>query len=85
MTAPLRTSLKTIAETGSFSLMMQSKQSTKLNFHFKNNRLKNQSLPLYYQQDIFIFYFQWLILLLIGNTMKNTMLRNFFKKFHFFD
>ncbi|EDN5567222.1 hypothetical protein C9U36_22995 [Salmonella enterica subsp. enterica serovar Enteritidis] len=27
------------------------------------------------QQDIFIFYIQWLIFLLIGNTMKNTMLR----------
>ncbi|TKW73423.1 MAG: hypothetical protein DI610_10005 [Staphylococcus hominis] len=24
---------------------------------------------------IFIFYIQWLIFLLIGNTMKNTMLR----------
>lgn len=27
------------------------------------------------KQDIFIFYIQWLIFLLIGNTMKNTMLR----------
>ena len=33
------------------------------------------SLPLYCKQDIFIFYIQWLIFLLIGNTMKNTMLR----------
>ena len=32
-------------------------------------------LPLYCKQDIFIFYIQWLIFLLIGNTMKNTMLR----------
>lgn len=31
--------------------------------------------PLYCKQDIFIFYIQWLIFLLIGNTMKNTMLR----------
>lgn len=30
---------------------------------------------LYCKQDIFIFYIQWLIFLLIGNTMKNTMLR----------
>ncbi|OSJ79719.1 replication protein RepC, partial [Salmonella enterica subsp. enterica serovar Newport str. SHSN010] len=29
----------------------------------------------YCKQDIFIFYIQWLIFLLIGNTMKNTMLR----------
>lgn len=34
-----------------------------------------ESLPLYCKQDIFIFYIQWLIFLLIGNTMKNTMLR----------
>ena len=34
-----------------------------------------RSLPLYCKQDIFIFYIQWLIFLLIGNTMKNTMLR----------
>src|SRR5574340_311682 len=33
------------------------------------------SLPFYCKQDIFIFYIQWLIFLLIGNTMKNTMLR----------
>jgi len=33
------------------------------------------SFPLYCKQDIFIFYIQWLIFLLIGNTMKNTMLR----------
>ncbi|KAA6270902.1 hypothetical protein EY727_28995 [Klebsiella pneumoniae] len=26
--------------------------------------------PLYCKQDIFIFYIQWLIFLLIGNTMK---------------
>ena len=32
-------------------------------------------LPFYCKQDIFIFYIQWLIFLLIGNTMKNTMLR----------
>ncbi|EOU2983406.1 hypothetical protein ACNVEU_004955, partial [Salmonella enterica subsp. enterica serovar Typhimurium] len=32
-------------------------------------------IPLYCKQDIFIFYIQWLIFLLIGNTMKNTMLR----------
>lgn len=31
--------------------------------------------PLYCKQDIFIFYIQWLIFLLIGNIMKNTMLR----------
>ena len=31
--------------------------------------------PLYCKQDIFIFYIQWFIFLLIGNTMKNTMLR----------
>ncbi|EJS83729.1 hypothetical protein AAUPMC_20961, partial [Pasteurella multocida subsp. multocida str. Anand1_cattle] len=31
--------------------------------------------PIYCKQDIFIFYIQWLIFLLIGNTMKNTMLR----------
>lgn len=31
--------------------------------------------PFYCKQDIFIFYIQWLIFLLIGNTMKNTMLR----------
>ncbi|MBJ3871707.1 replication protein C, partial [Salmonella enterica subsp. enterica serovar Kentucky] len=31
--------------------------------------------PLYCKQDIFIFYIQWLIFLLIRNTMKNTMLR----------
>jgi hypothetical protein len=43
------------------------------------------SLPLYCKQAIFIFYIQWLIFLLNGNTMKNTMLRNFFKKFHFFN
>ncbi|MGU9992438.1 hypothetical protein [Bordetella avium] len=35
----------------------------------------DESLPLYCKQDIFIFYIQWLIFLLIGNTMKNTMLR----------
>ncbi|HID4398097.1 TPA: hypothetical protein ACXE3F_005585, partial [Klebsiella pneumoniae] len=34
-----------------------------------------ESFPLYCKQDIFIFYIQWLIFLLIGNTMKNTMLR----------
>lgn len=34
-----------------------------------------QETPLYCKQDIFIFYIQWLIFLLIGNTMKNTMLR----------
>ncbi|MFA7523302.1 MAG: hypothetical protein WCY71_10300 [Halothiobacillaceae bacterium] len=34
-----------------------------------------KSFPLYCKQDIFIFYIQWLIFLLIGNTMKNTMLR----------
>jgi hypothetical protein len=33
------------------------------------------SFPLYCKQDIFIFYIQWLIFLLIGNTMKNTILR----------
>ena len=38
----------------------------------KLNRKEN---PLYCKQDIFIFYIQWLIFLLIGNTMKNTMLR----------
>lgn len=38
------------------------------------NRMPD-SLPLYCKQDIFIFYIQWLIFLLIGNTMKNTMLR----------
>jgi hypothetical protein len=32
-------------------------------------------IPFYCKQDIFIFYIQWLIFLLIGNTMKNTMLR----------
>ncbi|MRT01479.1 hypothetical protein GJQ57_22820 [Ralstonia pickettii] len=36
---------------------------------------EQSSLPLYCKQDIFIFYIQWLIFLLIGNTMKNTMLR----------
>ncbi|EFY9068934.1 hypothetical protein CUA48_11980 [Shigella boydii] len=35
----------------------------------------NSQIPLYSKQDIFIFYIQWLIFLLIGNTMKNTMLR----------
>ncbi|HFF0114548.1 TPA: hypothetical protein ACGAUY_006921, partial [Pseudomonas aeruginosa] len=35
----------------------------------------SRSFPLYCKQDIFIFYIQWLIFLLIGNTMKNTMLR----------
>lgn len=35
----------------------------------------NSQIPLYCKQDIFIFYIQWLIFLLIGNTMKNTMLR----------
>ncbi|EFS15373.1 hypothetical protein SF293071_3025 [Shigella flexneri 2930-71] len=35
----------------------------------------SKSFPLYCKQDIFIFYIQWLIFLLIGNTMKNTMLR----------
>ncbi|WP_342157486.1 hypothetical protein, partial [Proteus mirabilis] len=37
--------------------------------------LNQISIPLYCKQDIFIFYIQWLIFLLIGNTMKNTMLR----------
>ena len=37
--------------------------------------------PLYCKQDIFIFYIQWLIFLLIGNTMKNTMLRKGLKIF----
>ena len=41
-------------------------------------------LPLDCKRAIFTVYIQWLIFLLIGNTMKNTMLRNFFKKFHFF-
>ncbi len=30
-------------------------------------------------KPFFIFYFQWLIFLLIGNTMKDTMLRKSFK------
>ncbi|WHJ23010.1 hypothetical protein QL154_01295 (plasmid) [Escherichia coli] len=30
----------------------------------------NSQIPLYCKQDIFIFYIQWLIFLLIGNTMK---------------
>ena len=38
-------------------------------------RLEKGESPLYCKQDIFIFYIQWLIFLLIGNTMKNTMLR----------
>jgi hypothetical protein len=29
----------------------------------------------------FVFYIQWLIFLLNGNTMKNTMLRKSFKMF----
>ena len=37
--------------------------------------------PLYCKQDIFIFYIQWLIFLLIGNTMKNTILRKGLKIF----
>lgn len=36
---------------------------------------QSRLFPLYCKQDIFIFYIQWLIFLLIGNTMKNTMLR----------
>jgi hypothetical protein len=36
---------------------------------------RSNEFPLYCKQDIFIFYIQWLIFLLIGNTMKNTMLR----------
>ncbi|MDI7245720.1 phenol hydroxylase [Providencia stuartii] len=39
------------------------------------NKVTKLLLPLYCKQDIFIFYIQWLIFLLIGNTMKNTMLR----------
>jgi len=35
--------------------------------------------PLYCKRAIFISYIQWLIFLQIGNTMKNTMLRNSFK------
>mgnify|MGYP001813088459 len=31
--------------------------------------------PLNYKQAFFIFYIQWIIFLLNGNTMKNTMLR----------
>lgn len=38
---------------------------------------KFRSLPLYYQEAFFIFYFQWVIFLINGDTMKNTMLRNF--------
>ncbi|QUG61547.1 hypothetical protein D2J89_26080 (plasmid) [Escherichia coli] len=30
--------------------------------------------PLYCKQDIFIFYIQWLIFLLIGNTMRAASL-----------
>jgi len=33
-------------------------------------------LPLHGKQAIFTFYIQWHIFPLIGNTMKNTMLRN---------
>ena len=44
-----------------------------------------RSLPLHCKKAFFISYIQLLIVLLIGNTMKNTMLRNFFKKFHFFN
>ncbi|TVO71215.1 MAG: hypothetical protein FHK78_17200 [Sedimenticola selenatireducens] len=36
-------------------------------------------LPLDCKRAIFISYIQWLIFLLIGNTMKNTMLRKCFK------
>ena len=39
------------------------------------DQAESDLLPLYCKQDIFIFYIQWLIFLLIGNTMKNTMLR----------
>ena len=41
-------------------------------------------LPLDCKLAIFIFYIQWFIFLLIRNTMRNTMLRNFFKKVSFF-
>lgn len=36
-----------------------------------------ESFPLDYQQAFFFYYIQWLIFLLIGNTMENTMLKNF--------
>ena len=39
------------------------------------DQAESDLFPLYCKQDIFIFYIQWLIFLLIGNTMKNTMLR----------
>ena len=40
-----------------------------------SKHIKRVCIPLYCKQDIFIFYIQWLIFLLIGNIMKNTMLR----------
>lgn len=48
------------------------RHKTELGFCRKS---RAESFPLYCKQDIFIFYIQWLIFLLIGNTMKNTMLR----------
>ena len=42
---------------------------------FEYRLYADREIPLYCKQDIFIFYIQWLIFLLIGNTMKNTMLR----------
>ncbi|HHF1260958.1 TPA: hypothetical protein ACPI5F_001843 [Haemophilus influenzae] len=44
-------------------------------FGYTSNKAEADPPPLYCKQDIFIFYIQWLIFLLIGNTMKNTMLR----------
>lgn len=38
-----------------------------------SKHIKRVCIPLYCKQDIFIFYIQWLIFLLIGNIMKNTM------------
>tara|TARA_R110000787_G_scaffold286413_1_gene404711 strand:- start:6920 stop:7066 length:147 start_codon:yes stop_codon:yes gene_type:complete len=38
-----------------------------------------RALPLDYKQDIFIFDFQYVIFLMIGDTMKNTMLRKCLK------
>ena len=42
-----------------------------------------RSLPLDCKQAIFIFYIQWLIFLINGDTMKNTILRDSFEKFYF--
>lgn len=49
--------------------------TTGLKPNYLSQKIHVGLFPLYCKQDIFIFYIQWLIFLLIGNTMKNTMLR----------